>query len=156
MPALEGVTFGGGLKSKHRDRLDRQARDEAVLVLAEVDGEIVGHLLLKWGGPSEPALVSVLPPCAEVEDFVIHESYRGQGIGSRMLDHADDRCCERGVQHIGLGVGDANPSARAIYRHKGFRTVPGSGFTVTWPYLDANGLQQTGSEACTYMLKEIA
>jgi GNAT superfamily N-acetyltransferase len=152
---LEDLPFSAGLKSKHAERLDRQAQDQAVYVMAEFGGVIVGHLLLKWDCPSAPELRAVAPPCAEVEDFVVQPDLRSQGIGSRMLTFADDLCRARGVSHIGLGVGLENPSARTIYEHRGYILVPDSRHLVTWPQLDAEGNPETGSEWCVYLVKAV-
>ena len=132
LAALRSLPYSGGLKGKHRERLDRQENGAAVYLLAILDFEPIGHLLLKWDGPEHARVRAVTPPCAEVEDFVVDPAFRGKGIGTAMLDEAARLCRERGVDRIGLGVGFGNPYASKFYEQRGFEAVAGSEHRVTW------------------------
>lgn len=153
LPALEGLPFSGGLPSKHRDRFERQLRDQVVYVLATAGDEIIGHLLLTWNSPSDPHVRELIPPCAEVEDFVVAPRLRGRGIGSEMLAYAEAQCLERGVTRLGIGVGVGNPSARALYERLGFELVPGSEHRVSWLTRDTTGREFREYEDCVYLVK---
>lgn len=156
LPALEALPFSGGLSSKHRDRFERQQRDEVVYVLATVEDEVIGHLLLKWDAPSDPHVRVLVPPCAEVEDFVVAPHLRGQGIGSEMLAFAGTQSLKRGVDRLGIGVGIENLSARALYERRGFVLVPGSEHRVSWLAKDGAGREVRQHEDCVYLIKDLA
>ncbi len=153
---LKALPFSAGLPSKHQDRIGRQGRDEAWYLLALTEDRIIGHLLLKWNGPDSAAIRRLVAPCAEIEDFVVEPALRGRGIGGALLTAADDRCRERGVSRLGLAVGQENPSARAIYEHRGFVLVPGSEHRVTWLQPDGLGREVEGFEDCVYLVKELS
>ncbi len=154
--SLKALPFSGGLSSKHRDRVERQDRDEALYQLALRDDRIIGHLLLKWDGPHSADIRRLVPSCAEVEDFVVEPALRGRGVGGALLTVADAACRERGVTRLGLAVGLENPSARAIYEHRGYVLVPGSEHRVTWLQPDGLGREVEGHEDCVYLVKELS
>lgn len=156
LPALEALPFSGGLRSKHRDRFERQQRDEMTYLLATDGDEIVGHLLLKWDCPSDPHVRALIPPCSEVEDFVVAPNLRGQGIGSEMLAVAGARSVERGVTRLGIAVGVENPSARALYERRGFVFVAGSEHRVSWLAPGEAGREVREHEDCVYLVKDLA
>ena len=153
---LVALPFSGGLPSKHLDRVERQGRGEALYLLALIDDRIIGHLLLKWNGPDAVDVRRLVPSCAEIEDFVVAPALRGRGVGSALLEAADDRCRERGIPVLGLAVGLGNPFARAIYEHRGYALVPGSKHRVTWLQPDGMGRKVEGHEDCVYLVKELS
>lgn len=155
LPALEVLPFSAGLPSKHQDRFARQQCDEVVYVLATAEDEIVGHLLLKWGCPSDPHVRALVPPCAEVEDFVVAPNLRGQGVGSEMLTYAGAQSLKHGVTWLGIGVGVENPSARSLYERRGFILVPGSEHRVSWRSPDGSGGEIQEHEDCVYLVKDL-
>lgn len=156
IPLLEALPFSAGLPSKHRNRVERQDRDEVRYLLAWIGERVIGHLLLKWNCPSDEDVRRLVPSCAEIEDFVVEPGLRGQGVGSALLEAAAGHCVERGVAVLGLGVGLENPSARAIYEHRGYVVVPGSGHRVTWLQPDRSGREIEAFEDCVYLVKELA
>ena len=153
---LEALPFSAGLPTKHRDRFERQQRDEVLYVLATVGDEIIGHLLLKWDAPSDSHVRVAVPPCAEVEDFVVAPHLRGRGIGSEMLAFAGVRSVERSVTRLGIAVGVENPSARALYERRGFVLVPGSEHRVSWLAPGEAGRDIQEHEECVYLVKDLA
>src|SRR6478672_6327316 len=138
-PSLLAAPWSAGLPDKHADRLLRQARDEAAYLLALADGHPIGHLLLKWDGPCAGHLTERMPACAEIEDFVVDPFHRSRGVGTRLLELAEDLTRERRLGALGLGVGVDNRRAQALYDRFGFRRVAWETFDVTWPYRDRHG-----------------
>ena len=158
LPALVLLPFSGGLKLKHRERLERQENGTVVYLLATLEGEPIGHLLLKWDCPEHEHVRAVAPPCAEVEDFVVAPELRGKGIGTAMLDEAANLCRQQGVDRMGLGVGFGNPEAREFYVRRGFEAIPGSEHRVTWrtPDSDDPSRDVEAFDDCMYMTREIS
>lgn len=91
-PLLEALPFSAGLPGKHRQRLERQARGEVAYILAVTEEGVIGHLLLKWDCPEHPHVRSIIPSCAEIEDFVVEPGQTGQEVGSAMLEIAVGLC----------------------------------------------------------------
>lgn len=151
--ALLEAPWSAGLPEKHADRLQRQACDEAAYLLAVLDGHLIGHLLLKWDGPFAGHLTGRLPACAEVEDFVVDPFHRSHGVGTRLLELAEDMTRGRAMTALGLGVGLDNRRAQSLYARFGFRRAFWETFDVTWPYRDRHGRMQQGRERCWYLVK---
>jgi len=155
VPALEALPFSAGLTLKHRERFERQQREEVLYVLAVRGANIIGHLLLKWDCPSHPHIRALVPSCSEAEDFVVAPHLRGMGIGSDMLAYAIGQSLERGVHRIGIAVGIGNPSARSLYERRGFVLVPRSEHRVSWLARDGSGRQVREYEDCLYLVKDL-
>jgi len=59
--------------------------------------------------------------CAEISDLIVHPSYRGQGIGTAMIQYLTQYILTSKVNCIELGVAMSNPRALALYRRLGFK-----------------------------------
>lgn len=55
-----------------------------------------------------------------LDELVVLPEYRGRGIGSQLMDWADEAFRERGVRHVELLVVVGNESARRFYERRGF------------------------------------
>lgn len=58
-----------------------------------------------------------------LEDLIVKDSHRGQGIGSALLDHVIHYGASLGVRRIGWEVLDWNTSAIALYESKGAKVL---------------------------------
>jgi GNAT superfamily N-acetyltransferase len=106
--------------------------------LAEMDGAPVGTTVTTCFG--ETAWIAMV---------LVEESMRGQGIGTRLMEHALAHLDARGVPGIRL---DATPLGRPLYEKLGFRaeyelvrwqgTSPGTGTVHQTVSLDAAGLDR--------------
>jgi ribosomal protein S18 acetylase RimI-like enzyme len=96
-------------------------------VIAKDKNQIVG--VLQWHVKESAA-----HGLAEIEEVLISESYRGQGIGSLLVMYAIDaiRTCfielNTKPRKIFLFVGSANTSARKLYEKHGFRLISSIGY----------------------------
>jgi mycothiol synthase len=87
--------------------------DPALWFLAERDGTLVG-CALHWKESDERGWV---------KDIVVHESERGNGLGTALLKQAFRAYAERGVKQVGLKVDSTNPTgAPQLYERLGFVT----------------------------------
>ena len=58
---------------------------------------------------------------AYIQDVVVHENYRRQGIGTALVQHIIDILTKNGIDWIGL---IASPGSESLYRKLGFRDMP--------------------------------
>ena len=58
--------------------------------------------------------------CAEISDLIVHPDYRGQGIGTSMIQYLTRHVCLQNIDCVELGVAESNPRALALYRRLGF------------------------------------
>lgn len=90
------------------------ASDAIVLFAARQDGVIVGLL----------TLVIVRIPTglrARIEDVVVDERARGQGIGARLSQAAIDRASQEGVRTVDLTSRPSRVAANRLYERLGFQ-----------------------------------
>ncbi|WP_236702554.1 GNAT family N-acetyltransferase [Thalassomonas actiniarum] len=66
-----------------------------------------------------------------MDGIAVNAEFRGQGIGSELLDHIIDYASENGFESVRLDVIDSNPRARKLYESKGFVVLK----TEYFPYL---------------------
>ena len=101
---------------------DVLADPNKMLHVADVDGRVVGLILLVEA-------VSLDDPIyrprrhLEVDELAVLEEFRGQGIGRRLMETAEDIAVDRGIPTIELHVWEANPRAMAFYERLGYRTI---------------------------------
>jgi ribosomal protein S18 acetylase RimI-like enzyme len=102
--------------------------------MAEVDGEVVGMLLgYRKGDEYRPVPATVagfMRPIEELEAeavgawFInmlgVHKNWRGKGVGSRLLDEAEQKRRETAAHGLALIVEDVNDGARRLYERRGF------------------------------------
>lgn len=81
----------------------------------EVDGADAGYMVmctgysLEFGGRD-----------AFVDEIFLHESFRGQGIGRRALEHMVAEAQRLGIAALHLEVDHGNANAQRLYRALGF------------------------------------
>lgn len=102
--------------------------------MAESDGEVVGMLLgypePEDMGPFPDDLPDFLVPIVELEwlsgghwfisMLAVHAPWRGQGVGSLLLELAETKRAETGSHGLALITEDANVRARDLYEREGF------------------------------------
>lgn len=63
------------------------------------------------------------PTRSYLESLAVDSRYRGQGIGTLLLERCFEESRKAGKQEISLHVVDTNPRAKQLYERMGFRTV---------------------------------
>lgn len=87
-------------------------RRDSELLVADVNGEIAGYAVL-WAVMDQ----------GELGNVAVDESFRGKGIGTRLIQAALDSAEERGVHEVFLEVRRSNVRAQDLYRSFGFLEV---------------------------------
>ncbi len=86
------------------------------VVKPTVEGEIIGYLALTFCYSFEFS-----GKIAFLDEFFLKENFRGQGLGSKVLDYALGRAKELGLQVIHLEAERHNQAGKALYHKFGFR-----------------------------------
>ncbi len=135
----------------HRARFARQEAGESTYLIPWLDGRPVGHAEVRWTGCAAP---EVSAGCPEINGlFVWPQALRSRGIGAALVREAERLARLRGIGVMGLGVGDGNPRAAALYARLGYRP------TVTYvdrhAHLDAEGVRHEHADPCVFLVKEL-
>ena len=93
--------------------------DAAQLMVADDDGEVVGML-------SVQRLISTAQGSAVgiVEDVVVRDRRRGQGIGRALMDAAEAWARDEGLTRLQLLAERGNHPANALYQRLGWTSTP--------------------------------
>jgi ribosomal protein S18 acetylase RimI-like enzyme len=152
LPSLEWNGEYRHYRILYQDIFQSSQRGEAIMWIAEIPGaSVIGQLFVQ--------LVSARSELADgasrayIYAFRVQEPYRDQGIGSRMLQVAEESLAKRGFCWVSLNVGKDNTAARRLYSRQGYSVVseePGR-----WSYLDEYGIRHEVNEPAWRMEKRL-
>jgi GNAT superfamily N-acetyltransferase len=100
-------------------RLERSLAGESALLLAFVEGDVVGRGELLWSR-KEDSVRAEHPDVPELNGLDVPERWRGHGIGTALIEAAVRLAAGRGRPALGLGVASDNPAAHRLYTRLGF------------------------------------
>jgi ribosomal protein S18 acetylase RimI-like enzyme len=106
------------------------AKPDTVLLLAFEGDALIGYALAHVLAVEEtwiPDTWRTGPRIAEVESLSVLPEYRGQGVGTALMDELDGEIAALGVDDVIVGALAGNEDALRLYRRRGFRP--------TWLYL---------------------
>jgi ribosomal protein S18 acetylase RimI-like enzyme len=125
---------------------------EALLWVAELEGVgLIGQLFVQLD--SHRNELADGHSRAYIHAFRVRSAYRGQGLGTRLLEFAESDLVQRGYQKACLNVGRDNTEAFRLYRRLGYRVVaaePGR-----WSYIDHLGVRRDVNEPAWRMEKDL-
>ncbi len=154
----EHIAFDWAAPRKHMERFTRQVGGEVVYLVAwsELDEKLpVGHLLLKWRGTADDSSAPDIKDCPDLEDLFVSPDHRSSGIGSRLLESAEQTAGKRGYAQIGLGVSVDNPRARSLNLRLGYRETGTGRYETGGVYIDRDGSEKSWTEVCVYLTKQL-
>ncbi|MFI5556777.1 GNAT family N-acetyltransferase [Streptomyces sp. NPDC051738] len=142
------------IDGNHAARFARQEAGDSTYLIPWLNGRPVGHAEVRWTGCAAPEVRAAHPGCPEINGlFVWPESLRSQGVGTALVHTAERLAQERGVGVMGLGVGDDNPRAAALYARLGYR--PAVAYVDRWAHLDADGVRHEQADPCVFLVKAL-
>jgi ribosomal protein S18 acetylase RimI-like enzyme len=104
-----------GYASFLRSQLDD---DEAIVLVAERDGRIVGYV---YAGLEPMSWKELRGPAGFIHDVVVEEASRGSGAGRALMEAAMTWLKERGAPRVVLCTADRNEGAQRLFAALGFR-----------------------------------
>ena len=91
-------------------------KNRGAIKYATLSGEIVGYVLYRW---EENALI-LYKRKGTILDLYVKRSYRGKGIGTKLLEEALNDLKRRGLDFVQLNVIASNEMAINLYKKFGF------------------------------------
>ena len=150
LPALEWDGEYSHFRRLYARAYQRSQKKRAVLWVAEmVEVGVIGQLFVQLAG--ERAELADGEHRAYIYSFRVQPPYRRFGVGTRLLQTAEQDLFERGMRTVTLNVGRENHEARQLYERLGYRVVapePGR-----WRYIDDRGRVRTVHEPAWRMEK---
>lgn len=104
--------------SQYERYLAEQEAGERVVLVAFLDDIFAGYVTIKWQPEYPPFLAENIP---EIQDFNVLPHFRRQGIGSRLMDEAENIIARRSpVVGIGVGMDGDYGTAQRMYVKRGY------------------------------------
>lgn len=106
-------------ESSMNEIVSRQvSSDNHEYIVAVAGGRIFGCLLVCYYLSTWAAA-----PYAMLQDFIVDQSWRKQGVGSTMFAYARDRARMRGCARIDLVIQSQRNEAKQFFHRRGFHTT---------------------------------
>jgi ribosomal protein S18 acetylase RimI-like enzyme len=134
--------------------LELQHRGEGDFLVAWEGDSPLGWVMVHW--LAEPhAPIGWQGKVANLEDLLVLQERRNQGVGTAILLEAANLVRARGQSHVSLGVGLDNPNARRLYERLGYREAGLPPVTDGGEFVDRNGKKQKWQETWVFMVKDL-
>lgn len=105
--------------SQYEQYLKFQETGERDIIIAELNQEFAGYLTLKWKSDYKPFQMKRIP---EIVDFNVLKKYQRLGIGSKLMDEAEERIKKiSDIAGIGFGVYKDYGAAQILYINRGYK-----------------------------------
>lgn len=104
--------------SQYERYLAQQQEGVRQVYVAFVDGQFAGYLTICWESSYQPFLINNIP---EIVDFNVLPAFRRMGIGTQLMDRAEDEIARTSpVAGIGVGVTADYGAAQRLYILRGY------------------------------------
>ena len=79
----------------------------------------VGVCVIRWddSAEEEPEASATWP---RLTNLHVHPTHRGRGVGTALIEAAEERAGGRGFRRLGISVADDNPEAARLYARLGY------------------------------------
>ena len=130
----------------HEQRFAAQESGEGVYLFVWLGDAPVGHAYLSWTGQAEHP---------EVRDVGVAAAHRRKGLGTLLMDAAEERARAQGARRLGLAVALENHGARGFYERLGYADADKEPFTISYEAWGDRGVPRQVTERCVYLRKEL-
>ncbi|KAA3639362.1 MAG: N-acetyltransferase [Bacteroidetes bacterium] len=105
-------------KSLYQSYLNFQSNGKRDIIIAEINNSFAGYLTILWQSDYAPFREKGIP---EINDFNVLEKFQRRGIGSHLMDEAENRIKQRSpLAGIGFGVTKDYGKAQILYIKRGY------------------------------------
>ena len=130
-----------GTRRQYQRYWQEQQANQRVMLIAWRENQIVGYVNVLFPAQYLGFQKAEIP---EINDLVVPTKYQKQGIGTALMDEAEQLAKEQGHSSVGLGCGDTAyySAAQRLYKKRGYAP-------------DDSGPQKTPWGLMTYMTKNL-
>ncbi|MFA5176192.1 MAG: GNAT family N-acetyltransferase [Candidatus Nanoarchaeia archaeon] len=152
---LERYLPAENIPNFHKDKISEQKDGNSVWLIAWKDDIPVGHIQLRFNGIQDKKINNLIKNCAHIESLGVKEEFRKQGIGTKLIQEAEQLTKKKKMNRIGMAVGsEDNPEARKLYETLGYKDAGLEEFIVSWNIVK-KGITKKENERCVYLIKRL-
>ena len=151
LPRLEWYGQYKHYRNLYRRTFREQQAGRRLMLLADCNGFPIGQIFIQFKGTSDT--VANGEDRAYLYAFRVMEMFRGEGIGSWLVQAAEGIARKRGFSMTTIAVAKDNTRARRLYERMGYVIYgddPGR-----WSYLDHRGRIRRVHEPCWLLEKNL-
>ncbi len=136
------------LRDWYQTQWENHESGQVRVLIADFNGFPIGQSAIHWHGKPTHPLVP------DLQSLRVMHAFRGLGLGTLLLDCAEQLVARSGHAQISLAVGVQNPRARTLYERLGYNTF-GEAYDDEWTYRNARGETCTACETVFDMVKNL-
>lgn len=152
---LEALVAALGQRRFFSDRLARQRVGGGTLLVAWLDGRLVGDVFLDRDPASEPAVHRRLPGVPTLIHLEVLEPFQRRGVGTALIHAGEDTARQLGHDRLAMGVGVDNHDARRLYERLGYGDWGHGTVETSWQEHDQAGRPTTVSETIHMLVRDL-
>lgn len=139
---------GENLRDWYQAQWRNHQNGEVHVLVTDFNGFPIGQAAIHWHGkPTHPAV-------PDLQSLRVMGAFRGLGLGTLLLECAEELVAQTAHDQISLGVGVENTRARALYERLGYQLM-GDAYDDEWTYIDARGQLCSACETVYDMVKNL-
>lgn len=121
-----------------------------ILLVSEAEDKLIGQIFIQLNTiPADPLK---LPATGYLYSFRVRSEYRNLGIGTALVQSAEDKLSQRAFRRVLIGVAKDNMRARRLYQRLGYSfLVEDSG---EWSFIDHKNDERFVNEP-TYIMEKL-
>ena len=148
-------TFKSEFGRAHADDLHDQSLSRISFFVAWLDGNPVGHALVRWLGPREETLRKDYPDCPEIYRVRVLKEFRSQGIATAIIKKCEDEALKRQRLLIGLGTHSNITSKDNLYIRSGYEPSTVGRYIDTYKVRLEDGTVTTIRKEAQFLIKRL-
>ena len=150
-----GNKFKSEFGRTHADDLHDQSLSSLSFFVAWLNGNPVGHALVRWLGPRDETVRKNYPDCPEIYRLRVLKEFRSQGIATAIIRKCENEALKRHCLLIGLGTHSNITSKDNLYIRLGYGPSTVKRYIDTYKTNSEDGSIDTISKEAQFLIKRI-
>jgi GNAT superfamily N-acetyltransferase len=148
-------TFKSEFGRSHADDLHGQSLSNISFFVAWLNGNPIGHALVRWLGPREDTVRRGYPDCPEIYRLEVLKEFREHGIATAIIKRCESEALKRDCLLIGLGT-DPNISPEDnLYKRSGYKPSTVGSYIDMYKTRLEDGTVATIRKEAQFLIKRI-
>ena len=148
-------TFKSEFGHTHADDLHDQSLSRLSFFVAWLNGNPVGHALVRWLGPREETVRKDYPDCPEISRVRVLKEFRSQGIATAIIKECENEASNRHCLLIGLGTHSNITSKDNLYIRLGYEPSTVGRYIDTYKTRLEDGTVTTIRKEAQFLIKRL-
>lgn len=148
-------TFDSEFGRTHADDLHGQSLSEISFFVDFMNGNPVGHALVRWLGPRDERVRREYPDCPEIYRVRVLKEFRSQGIATAIIKKCENEALKKHCSLIGLGTHSNITLKDNLYIRLGYEPSTVNSYTDTYKTRSDDGTVVTISKYAQFLIKKI-